>query len=92
LNTLFQYAQVIKQREDLVWGVAGRFALSLCSSTRVLANTNGLGAHSVLECVGYGESTPPALSIARTGGAMGRVGVPQYVNYKTLSYYCYFRA
>ncbi len=44
---------------------------------RVLALTNGLGAHSVLECVGYDESTRTALSIARAGGAVGRVGVPQ---------------
>ena len=44
---------------------------------QVLALTNGLGAHSVLECVGYEESTRTALSIARAGGAVGRVGVPQ---------------
>ncbi len=44
---------------------------------RVRALTNGLGAHSVLECVGYEESTRTALSIARAGGAVGRVGVPQ---------------
>lgn len=44
---------------------------------RVFALTNGLGAHSVLECVGYEESTRTALSIARPGGAVGRVGVPQ---------------
>jgi threonine dehydrogenase-like Zn-dependent dehydrogenase len=39
--------------------------------------TKGLGAHSVLECVGYEESTRTALNIARAGGAVGRVGVPQ---------------
>jgi len=39
--------------------------------------TGGLGAHSVLECVGHGESTHTAVSIARAGGAVGRVGVPQ---------------
>jgi threonine dehydrogenase-like Zn-dependent dehydrogenase len=44
---------------------------------RVLELTGGLGAHSVLECVGYEESTRTALSIARAGGAVGRVGVPQ---------------
>ena len=44
---------------------------------KVMALTNGLGAHSVLECVGYEESTRTALSIARPGGAVGRVGVPQ---------------
>src|SRR5882672_6077859 len=44
---------------------------------RVRALTGGLGAHSVLECVGHGESTVTSLSIARAGGAVGRVGVPQ---------------
>ena len=39
--------------------------------------TKGLGAHSVLECVGLEDSTVTALSIARPGGAVGRVGVPQ---------------
>lgn len=44
---------------------------------RVKELTGGLGAHSVLECVGHGESTLTALSTARAGGAVGRVGVPQ---------------
>jgi threonine dehydrogenase-like Zn-dependent dehydrogenase len=39
--------------------------------------TGGLGAHSVLECVGLEASTLTAVSIARPGGAVGRVGVPQ---------------
>ena len=39
--------------------------------------TNGLGAHSVLECVGLEDSTVTAVSIARPGGAIGRVGLPQ---------------
>ncbi len=39
--------------------------------------TGGLGAHSVLECVGLEQSTFTALSIACPGGAVGRVGVPQ---------------
>ncbi len=45
--------------------------------TRVRELTKGLGVQSVLECVGYEESTRTALSIARPGGAVGRVGVPQ---------------
>jgi hypothetical protein len=45
---------------------------------RVRALTNGLGAHSVLECVGHGQSTETALGIVRAGGAVGRVGVPQH--------------
>jgi threonine dehydrogenase-like Zn-dependent dehydrogenase len=44
---------------------------------RVRDLTGGLGAHSVLECVGLGESMRTALGIARAGGAVGRVGVPQ---------------
>jgi threonine dehydrogenase-like Zn-dependent dehydrogenase len=44
---------------------------------RVLGLTNGLGAHSVLECVGHGAAMSTALNIARAGGAVGRVGVPQ---------------
>jgi threonine dehydrogenase-like Zn-dependent dehydrogenase len=44
---------------------------------RVRELTGGLGAHSVLECVGHGESVLSALGIARAGGAVGRVGVPQ---------------
>src|SRR6185369_11184455 len=44
---------------------------------RVRELTRGLGADSVLECVGYDESTFTALSIARPGGAVGRVGAPQ---------------
>jgi hypothetical protein len=44
---------------------------------RVHELTGGLGAHSVLECVGLGDATVTALSIARAGGAVGRVGVPQ---------------
>ena len=44
---------------------------------RVRELTKGLGVQSVLECVGFAESTLTALSIARPGGAVGRVGVPQ---------------
>jgi threonine dehydrogenase-like Zn-dependent dehydrogenase len=44
---------------------------------RVRELTGGFGAHSVLECVGTGQSTLTAISVARPGGAVGRVGVPQ---------------
>jgi threonine dehydrogenase-like Zn-dependent dehydrogenase len=44
---------------------------------RVRELTGGFGAHSVLECVGLEQSTLTAISIARPGGAVGRVGVPQ---------------
>src|SRR5438552_12600998 len=44
---------------------------------RVRELTGGLGVHSVLECVGTEEAMRTAISIARPGGAVGRVGVPQ---------------
>jgi threonine dehydrogenase-like Zn-dependent dehydrogenase len=44
---------------------------------RVRELTDGLGAHSVLECVGHGEATRSALRSPRPGGAVGRVGLPQ---------------
>src|SRR6266545_744830 len=44
---------------------------------RVRELTDGFGAHSVLECVGLEQATVTALRIARPGGAVGRVGVPQ---------------
>jgi threonine dehydrogenase-like Zn-dependent dehydrogenase len=44
---------------------------------RVRELTGGDGAHSVLECVGHGESMRTALLIARAGGTVGRVGLPQ---------------
>jgi threonine dehydrogenase-like Zn-dependent dehydrogenase len=44
---------------------------------KVLGLTRGVGAHSVLECVGLSDSMVTAISIARPGGAVGRVGVPQ---------------
>jgi threonine dehydrogenase-like Zn-dependent dehydrogenase len=48
------------------------------ATERVRELTDGLGVHSVLECVGYEESTTTALGIVRPGGAVGRVGVPQH--------------
>ncbi|HEX7310789.1 MAG TPA: zinc-dependent alcohol dehydrogenase family protein [Gaiellaceae bacterium] len=44
---------------------------------RVRELTGGRGAHSVLECVGLEQAVVTALEIARPGGAVGRVGVPQ---------------
>jgi threonine dehydrogenase-like Zn-dependent dehydrogenase len=44
---------------------------------RVRELTGGFGAHSVLECVGTEQSTLTSIGIARPGGAVGRVGVPQ---------------
>jgi threonine dehydrogenase-like Zn-dependent dehydrogenase len=44
---------------------------------RVRELTGGFGVHSVLECVGLDQAMNTAISIARPGGAVGRVGVPQ---------------
>ena len=44
---------------------------------RVRELTGGFGVHSVLECVGYAQAMETAIGIARPGGAVGRVGVPQ---------------
>ena len=44
---------------------------------RVRQVTGGHGAHAVLECVGLGQAMETAVEIARPGGAIGRVGVPQ---------------
>jgi threonine dehydrogenase-like Zn-dependent dehydrogenase len=45
---------------------------------RVRELTGGDGVHSVLECVGHGEAVETAIEVARPGGAVGRVGVPQH--------------
>src|SRR5690349_13680529 len=45
---------------------------------RVRELTGGLGAQSVLECVGHDLSMQTALGVVRPGGAVGRVGVPQH--------------
>jgi threonine dehydrogenase-like Zn-dependent dehydrogenase len=39
--------------------------------------TGGYGAHCVLECGGLDQAIQTAIEIARPGGAVGRVGVPQ---------------
>jgi threonine dehydrogenase-like Zn-dependent dehydrogenase len=44
---------------------------------RVRELTGGFGVHAVLECVGLEQSMQTAIGIARPGGAIGRVGVPQ---------------
>jgi threonine dehydrogenase-like Zn-dependent dehydrogenase len=44
---------------------------------RVKELTGGLGVHCVLECVGLDQSMVTAIGIARPGGTVGRVGVPQ---------------
>ncbi|MFL5871593.1 MAG: zinc-binding dehydrogenase, partial [Solirubrobacterales bacterium] len=40
--------------------------------------SGGFGVDAVLECVGLDQSMETAIEIARPGGAVGRVGVPQH--------------
>lgn len=48
------------------------------ATERVRELTGGQGVHSVLECVGLEDSFITATKIARPGGSIGRVGVPQF--------------
>ncbi|GAA2513118.1 zinc-binding dehydrogenase [Winogradskya humida] len=45
---------------------------------KVLELTGGDGTHTVLECVGHKPAYEQALGVARVGGVISRVGVPQY--------------
>jgi len=47
---------------------------------RIKELTKGVGADSVLECVGTDESMTQAISSTRPGGSVGFVGVPHGVN------------
>jgi len=46
---------------------------------RIKELTSGVGADSVLECVGTGESMQQAIESTRPGGSIGYVGVPHGV-------------
>ena len=50
--------------------------------SRILELTKGVGADSVLECVGTQESMTQAMKSARPGGAVGYVGVPHGVRFE----------
>ncbi|NKJ92841.1 zinc-binding dehydrogenase [Rhizobium leguminosarum bv. viciae] len=49
---------------------------------RIKELTKGVGADSVLECVGTQEAMTQAISSARPGGAIGFVGVPDGVQFE----------
>ena len=49
---------------------------------RIKEMTNGVGADSVLECVGTADSMKQAIQAARPGGYVGYVGVPHGVTLK----------
>ncbi|TKW68809.1 MAG: zinc-dependent alcohol dehydrogenase family protein [Paracoccus denitrificans] len=48
---------------------------------RIMDLTNGVGAESVLECVGMEESMSQAMGVCRPGGTIGYVGVPHGVSF-----------
>lgn len=48
---------------------------------RVMELTNGIGAESVLECVGMEQSMSQAMGVCRPGGTIGYVGVPHGVSF-----------
>jgi len=48
---------------------------------RIMELTGGIGADSVLECVGMGESMQQAMGVCRPGGSIGYVGVPHGVTF-----------
>lgn len=47
---------------------------------RVMELTSGIGAESVLECVGMEQSMSQAMGVCRPGGSIGYVGVPHGVS------------
>ena len=49
---------------------------------RVMDLTKGVGADSVLECVGHQESFDQAIACTRPGGSIGYVGVPHGVAFE----------
>ena len=48
---------------------------------RIMELTNGVGAESVLECVGMADSMRQAMGACRPGGTIGYVGVPHGVTF-----------
>lgn len=44
--------------------------------------TDGIGAESVLECVGMDTSMQQAMGVCRPGGTIGYVGVPHGINFE----------
>ena len=48
---------------------------------RIMELTAGIGAESVLECVGMAESMEQAMGVCRPGGTIGYVGVPHGVSF-----------
>jgi threonine dehydrogenase-like Zn-dependent dehydrogenase len=73
-----------KSRQDLALEFGATDVISErgdAGAARVKEMTRGVGAESVLECVGTKESMTQAMSCARPGGSIGYVGVPHGVEF-----------
>ncbi|MCB8876303.1 zinc-dependent alcohol dehydrogenase family protein [Acidisoma silvae] len=73
-----------KTRQDLALEYGATHIVSergAAGIARVKELTGGVGAESVLECVGTKEAMDQAMSCARPGGAIGFVGVPHGVDF-----------
>lgn len=76
---------IVSSRHDERWKLAETFGATDRLTTRDPADaearvrelTGGVGADAVLECVGTRTAFDTALRLARPGGALGYVGVPQ---------------
>jgi threonine dehydrogenase-like Zn-dependent dehydrogenase len=55
--------------------------------TRIKELTKGIGADSVLECVGTQQSMAQAIGITRPGGSVGYVGVPHGVELDVANFF-----
>lgn len=72
-----------KQRQDLALEYGATDIVTErgdAGVARILELTNGIGADSVLECVGTQESMMQAINSCRPGGSIGYVGVPHGVS------------
>lgn len=74
-----------KSRQDLALEFGATHIISERGDegvARIKELTGGIGAESVLECVGTQESMMQAINCARPGGNIGFVGVPHGVHWK----------
>ena len=73
-----------KSRQDLALGYGATDIVAERGEegvSRIKELTNGVGADSVLECVGTQEAMKQAIDCARPGGSIGYVGVPHGVTF-----------
>ncbi len=73
-----------KSRQDLALDYGATYIIAERGAdgiSRIRELTDGIGADSVLECVGTAESMEQAISVCRPGGHIGYVGVPHGVTF-----------